>query len=98
MSTRGGNDKKRGPKYQNSFGYVHNRNSKRTKVIEAMPNEGCCQRCFDKIEWRKKYRKYKPLTQQSTWYVYFGSQPKILMRLIFLPLIQQPILQAKMRD
>lgn len=27
------------------------------------PNVHVCRRCFDKIEWRKKYRKYKPRTQ-----------------------------------
>ena len=66
MSTRGGNDKKRGPKYQNAFTYQHNRNSKKTKKIMSAPNEGLCQHCWDKIEGRKKYRKYKPLSQPST--------------------------------
>jgi hypothetical protein len=73
MSQRGGNDKKRGPKFQNAFAFAHNRNSKKTKKIAEMANEGLCQHCWDKIEWRKKYRKYKPLTQPSTWYVYVAS-------------------------
>jgi len=30
-----------------------------------MPNEGLCRRCTDKIEWRKKYRKYKPLSKPA---------------------------------
>jgi hypothetical protein len=30
-----------------------------------MTNEGLCRRCTDKIEWRKKYRKYKPLTKPA---------------------------------
>jgi hypothetical protein len=29
----------------------------------ASPNEGLCKRCTLQIEWKKKYRKYKPLTQ-----------------------------------
>ncbi|KAG5178452.1 hypothetical protein JKP88DRAFT_225426 [Tribonema minus] len=31
-----------------------------------MPNEGLCKSCWDKVEWRKKYRKYRPLTQPAT--------------------------------
>ena len=27
---------------------------------------GLCQRCTEQIEWRKKYRKYKPLTTPAT--------------------------------
>lgn len=34
-----------------------------------MPNEGLCARCHDIIEWKKKYRKYKPLTTHKRWYV-----------------------------
>ena len=49
------------PSHQNGFAFQHNPNSKLTKKILAMPNEGLCRRCTEKIEWRKKYRKYKPL-------------------------------------
>ena len=31
-----------------------------------LPNEGLCRRCTEKIEWRKQYRKYKPLKQPKT--------------------------------
>lgn len=61
MSTR-----TRGPKYQNSFAFKHNPKSKKTKKILGLRNEGLCRRCMDQIEWRKKYRKYKPLTQAGT--------------------------------
>lgn len=27
----------------------------------GIPNVGLCQRCHDIIEWRKKFRKYKPI-------------------------------------
>lgn len=60
--------KKKGhhPAHQNTFAYRHNPKSKRTDKILASPNVGLCRRCHDKIEWRKKYRKYKPLTQHAT--------------------------------
>ena len=29
----------------------------------AIPNVGLCRRCHDKIEWRRKYRKYRPIDQ-----------------------------------
>jgi len=49
------------PAHANTFAFVHNVNSRKTKKILAMPNVGLCRRCTEKIEWRKKYRKYKPL-------------------------------------
>ena len=51
----------RKPAHQNTFAYRHNPNSRKTKIILALPNTGLCQRCHDQIEWKKKYRKYKPL-------------------------------------
>jgi len=56
----GGTKKKkkgRPPKHQNSFAFRHNPKSKKTDKILASPNVGVCRRCYDKIEWRKKYRK-----------------------------------------
>jgi hypothetical protein len=63
MSTRKGNAKKQGPKHQNSFTFEHNKNSKKSKAIAVLPNKGVCKKCYEILEWRKKYRKYKPLTQ-----------------------------------
>jgi hypothetical protein len=37
--------------------------------VGRLPNEGLCPRCHDIIEWKKKYRKYKPLTTPKRWYV-----------------------------
>ncbi|KAJ1812450.1 hypothetical protein LPJ56_003869, partial [Coemansia sp. RSA 2599] len=54
--------KKGGQKYQNTFAYTHNKGSKTTKKILALPVDGLCKRCTDQILWRKQYRKYKPLT------------------------------------
>eukprot|EP00984_Skeletonema_dohrnii_P020896 scaffold10294_cov102-Skeletonema_dohrnii-CCMP3373.AAC.6 len=64
-TTPGGSKKKKGraPKHQNSFAFRHNPKSKKTDKILNSPNVGVCRRCHDKIEWRKKYRKYKPRTQ-----------------------------------
>jgi hypothetical protein len=47
--------------HQNKYGFRHNKNSKKTTKILALPNSGLCKRCYDIIEWRKKFRKYKPL-------------------------------------
>mmetsp|Transcript_516 Transcript_516/g.1197 ORF Transcript_516/g.1197 Transcript_516/m.1197 type:complete len:249 (-) Transcript_516:1118-1864(-) len=55
--------KGRAPAHQNKFGFQHNPCSKKTEKILALKNVNICQRCSDKIEWRKKYRKYKPRTQ-----------------------------------
>lgn len=49
--------KGRAPKHQNSFAFIHNPKSKKTDKILASANVGVCKRCYDKIEWRKKYRK-----------------------------------------
>lgn len=65
-----GNNKKkkkgRPPAHQNKFAFEHNPCSKRTEKILSLPNKHVCQRCSDKIEWRKKYRKYKQRTQSGT--------------------------------
>jgi Uncharacterized conserved protein (DUF2039) len=60
MSLRKGTRQK-SVKHQNVHAFRHNKKSKMTAKILASPNQGLCQRCYEKIEWRKKYRKYKPL-------------------------------------
>jgi len=57
MSARG-----KRPAHQNKTAFQHNPNSRLTARIAAIPNDGLCHRCHAIIEWRKKYRKYKPLT------------------------------------
>ena len=61
----GGKKKKKGraPAHQNKYAFRHNPKSKKTDKILTSPNVGVCRRCHEKIEWRKQYRKYKPLTQ-----------------------------------
>ena len=62
MSTRSGNPKKQGQKHQNAFAFKHNKNSKLTIKIKKSPLDNLCKRCFDILEWKITYRKYKPLT------------------------------------
>ncbi|KAJ2161679.1 hypothetical protein GGF46_001272 [Coemansia sp. RSA 552] len=62
VSTRGSGAKKGAPKYKNKVAFTHNKGSKKTQKILALPVDGLCRRCTDQILWRKQYRKYKPLT------------------------------------
>ena len=62
-SQKGNNKKGRAPAHQNVYAFQHNPKSKKTAKILNSPNINVCKRCFDKIEWRKKYRKYKPRSQ-----------------------------------
>ncbi|KAK2555383.1 Uncharacterized protein P5673_023023 [Acropora cervicornis] len=64
MSTRKGNSKKKGQKYQNTVAFkndLHDK-SRKTKEINSLVVTGVCARCREVIEWRKKFKKYKPLT------------------------------------
>ena len=65
MSTQKGNIKKAGQKYQNKFKFKHNENSKETAKIIKSPLDRLCQRCFDQLQWKIDYRKYKPLTSYA---------------------------------
>jgi Uncharacterized conserved protein (DUF2039) len=66
MSTARGSGvgRTRAQAYQNTHAFRHNKNSKKSNLLRARVNTGgLCLRCSEKIEWRIKYRKYKPLTQ-----------------------------------
>ena len=69
MSTRKGDNKKKGQKYQNVTAFKNNLHdtSKVTKTINSLVVQGVCERCRDIIEWKKKYKKYKPLTAPKKW-------------------------------
>lgn len=56
--------KKKGhaPAHQNKYTWAHNPHSKLTKKIAALEHYNLCYRCDQQIEWRKQYRKYKPLS------------------------------------
>lgn len=53
---------KQGQKFQNLTSFRHNKNSRLTKKIEKLPIQNLCGKCHAQMEWRKRYRKYKPLT------------------------------------
>jgi hypothetical protein len=57
-----GKPKRGPPKYANSYAFHHNPASKLTAHILSLPINDLCPGCVGVIEWRKKYRKYKPLT------------------------------------
>ena len=63
VKSRGSDKKSRPPAHQNTYAFKHNPKSKLTEKILNSPIQHCCRRCTDKLEWRKQYRKYKPLTQ-----------------------------------
>lgn len=66
MSTRSGeNKKKRGQKHQNVYKFKLNELSAKTQKILSTPKDHLCQRCFDQIQWRIDYKKYKPLSQPA---------------------------------
>lgn len=62
MSTKKGDQSKKGQKHQNTYAFKHNKNSKLTKKIAETPLDLLCKRCLDILEWKIKYRKYKPLS------------------------------------
>jgi hypothetical protein len=63
-----GKPKSGAPAYANRTAFRHNPSSKLTKKILAMPINGLCPACEEQIEWRKRFRKYKPLTVAKKWY------------------------------
>jgi hypothetical protein len=65
MSTRAGNNSKKGQKHQNTFTFKHNKNSLLTRKIKQSPLDHLCERCMDKLEWRINFRKYKPMSAPS---------------------------------
>jgi len=52
---------RKGQKYQNTFKFQHNPNSKKTSQIKAIPIEGLCRHCSDILQWKKDYRKYQTM-------------------------------------
>nr|XP_054754525.1 uncharacterized protein C9orf85 homolog [Lytechinus pictus] len=66
MSSQRGNVKKsKPPKHVNKTGFKNSMHdtSKRTKEINHLIISGVCLRCKEILEWKIKYKKYKPLTQ-----------------------------------
>ena len=70
MSSARGNVKKSGPpKYQNKSAFKNNLHDKsaKMKMINSLEVSGACVRCKEVIEWKIKYKKYKPLTVPKKW-------------------------------
>lgn len=65
MSTaRGNSNRNRPQKHQNRTVFKNDLHdtSHRTKLINSLQINGVCQRCKDILDWKIKYKKYKPLT------------------------------------
>lgn len=64
MSTNKGNIKRIRPqKYQNRTSFkndLHDKSAK-CKQLNSLNVSGVCRRCKDIIDWKIKYKKYKPL-------------------------------------
>lgn len=66
MSTQRGGDKRTRPqKHKNKSAFKNNLHdtSHQTKFINSIQVSDVCIRCKEIIEWKIKYKKYKPLTQ-----------------------------------
>lgn len=63
-ATKGSSTRKRPQKYQNKTAFKNDLHdtSQKTKLINSLEVNGVCKRCKDIIEWKIKYKKYKPLT------------------------------------
>lgn len=70
MSSQKGNVGKTGaPKHKNNHAFknsLHDTN-KRTQAVRDLTVSGVCTRCKDIVDWKIKYKKYKPLTQPKKW-------------------------------
>jgi len=67
-SQRGNISRTRNQKYQNKSAFKNDLHdtSDKTKMIKSLSPEGLCKRCKEIIEWKIKYKKYKPLSKPAT--------------------------------
>lgn len=75
-SQRGsGQTRKRAQKHKNSFAFKNDLHDKtpQMKKMNALNVCEVCERCKAQIEWRIKYKKYKPLSQAKTCVKYVFS-------------------------
>ena len=52
------------PKHANKEKFIPSRADKhntKQNLIDTLPDDGCCKKCSEIIEWKKQYGKYKPL-------------------------------------
>lgn len=64
MSSQRGNLTKKAQKHKNVKAFKNDMHdaSQRTKMLNMMEVEGVCDRCKQIIDWKIKYKKYKPLS------------------------------------
>lgn len=65
MSTaRGNSNRNRPQKHQNRTVFKNDLHdsSHQTKLLNSLQISGVCKRCKDILDWKIKYKKYKPLT------------------------------------
>ena len=70
MSSRKGDRAKKGQKHQNKTAFkagLHVQRGKKEKEASSVVLAGLCLRCKEKLEWKLKYDKYKPLTVPKKW-------------------------------
>ena len=70
MSSQRGNAIKRKPqKHKNTTVFKNDLHdtSHTIKKINSIEHYGLCIRCKDIIDWKVKYKKYKPLTTAKKW-------------------------------
>ena len=63
-SQKGNTSRHRPPKHKNNFAFKNDMHdtSGKSKAVNSLCVSNVCQRCKDCIEWKIKYKKYKPLT------------------------------------
>ena len=70
MSLRKGDRRKKGQKHQNHTAFkagLHCQSGKKAKDAASIVLAGLCARCREKLEWKIKYDKYKPLRNGEPW-------------------------------
>ncbi|XP_035891342.1 uncharacterized protein C9orf85 homolog [Anopheles stephensi] len=68
-SKRGDTRRTRAQKHQNTFAFKNDLHDKQTPLIKLITNLNVCEvceHCKSVIDWKIKYRKYKPLTQPKS--------------------------------
>ncbi|XP_052893612.1 nucleolar transcription factor 1 [Anopheles moucheti] len=68
-SKRGDSRRTRAQKHQNTYAFKNNLHDKHTPLIKLITNLNVCEvceHCKSIIDWKIKYRKYKPLTQPKS--------------------------------
>ena len=66
-SQKGNTSRKRPQKHKNNFAFKNDMHdtSDKMKSVNTLRVANVCQRCKDCLEWKIKYKKYKPLTVPS---------------------------------